>query len=66
MMFRLLSWAMIRLYGGDGMMALLFAERVILGKTAWEDVPNSLKAQTYAELKISGAEHLAGDYVPGK
>ena len=46
------------------MMALLFAQRVILGKTAFEDVPNSLKPAVYEHLLDSGVEFLAGDYKP--
>ena len=46
------------------MMAILFAQRVILEKTAFEDVPNTLKPGVYAELKLCGLEFLAGDYVP--
>ena len=46
------------------MMALLFAQRVILGKTAFEDVPSTLKPQVYEHLVDSGVEFLAGDYQP--
>lgn len=46
------------------MMSLFFAQRVILGKTAFEDVPDSLKPGTYEHLKDSGVEFLAGDYQP--
>ncbi|MFJ7934821.1 hypothetical protein [Sporosarcina sp. NPDC096371] len=44
------------------MMALLFAQRVILGKTQFEEVPNSLKLGVYKELVDSGVKFLAGDY----
>lgn len=37
--------------GGVDMMALLFAQRVILGKTEFEDVPAKLKEQV-AEILI--------------
>ncbi|WLR54827.1 hypothetical protein LC048_20900 [Mesobacillus subterraneus] len=46
------------------MMALFFAQRVILGKTAFQDVPDSLKPAVYEHLKDSGVEYLAGDYQP--
>ncbi|WP_165767545.1 hypothetical protein [Tetzosporium hominis] len=46
------------------MMSILFAQRVILGKTAFEDVPALLKPQVYGHLKDSGVEFLAGDYQP--
>lgn len=46
------------------MMAMLFAQRVILEKTRFEDVPNSLKTQVYEILTESGVEFLAGDYTP--
>ena len=46
------------------MMALLLAQRVILGKMEFETVPSSLKPGVYEHLKDSGVEFLAGDYVP--
>lgn len=46
------------------MMALLFTQRVILGKTEFKDVPDSLKPAVYEHLVDSGVEHLAGDYQP--
>ena len=44
------------------MMALFFAQRVILGKTEFNDVPSTLKPSVYENLKDSGVEFLAGDY----
>lgn len=44
------------------MMALFFAQRVILGKTEFNDVPSTLKPAVYENLKDSGVEFLAGDY----
>jgi hypothetical protein len=64
MIVRFLIFILIKLLGDDVMMALLFAQRVILGKTAFEDVPESLKPQVYDHLKDSGVEFLAGDYQP--
>ena len=46
------------------MMAMLFAQRVILGKTAFEAVPKSLQPQVYVLLVESGVEFLAEDYLP--
>lgn len=46
------------------MMALLLAQRIILEKLTFEQVPSSLKAQVYEILKESGVESLAGDYKP--
>lgn len=46
------------------MMALLLAQRVILGKMTFAEVPNSLKPQVYEDLEDSGVEFLAGDYQP--
>jgi hypothetical protein len=46
------------------MMAMLFAQRVILGKTEFRAVPESLKPQVYVLLVESGVEFLAGEYLP--
>lgn len=46
------------------MMALLFAQRVILGKTEFEEVPAKLKEQVYEHLVDSGVEFLANGYTP--
>lgn len=40
------------------MMAMFFAQRVILGKTAFEDVPPALKAGTAEVLIDSGLPEL--------
>lgn len=45
--------------GGDVMMAMLFAQRVILGKTAFKDVPATLKAQVKEILIECGLGELA-------
>ena len=45
-------------------MALLLAERIIIGKLTFEEVPDVLKPQVYQHLKDSGCEFLAGDYTP--
>ena len=46
------------------MIALLLAQRVILEKLEFENVPNVLKPQVYEHLVNSGVEFLAGDYQP--
>jgi hypothetical protein len=64
MMVRFLIKILIKILGDDVMMALLFAQRVILGKTEFKDVPESLKSGVYEHLKDSGVEFLAGNYPP--
>lgn len=46
------------------MISVLLAQRIILDKMTFEQVPNSLKPQVYNHLLDSGVEYLAGDYVP--
>lgn len=60
----LIQKLIIKLLGDENMMALLLAQRIILGKLEFVDVPESLKPQVYDHLKDSGVEFLAGDYVP--
>lgn len=64
MIVRFFIYILIKLLGDEEMMALLFAQRVILGKTNFEDVPSSLKPQVYEHLVDSGVPDLAGDYQP--
>lgn len=45
--------------GGECMMAMFFAQRVILGKTAFKDVPAKLKAQVKELLVDAGLPELA-------
>lgn len=47
--------------GGELMMAMFFAQRVILGKTSFDDVPTALKAATAEILKDSGLAELITD-----
>lgn len=44
--------------GGKNMMAMLFAQRVILGKTSFDEVPASLKAGVAEVLLDSGLPEL--------
>lgn len=46
------------------MMAILLAQRVILGKTDFKDLPSTLQPLVYEVLEESGLEFLAGDYTP--
>lgn len=43
---------------GETMMAMFFAQRVILGKTAYKDVPAKLKAQVKELLVDAGLPEL--------
>lgn len=52
-------YKIIKLFeGGENMMAMFFAQRVILEKTAYKDVPNSLKAGVKEILEESGLGFL--------
>lgn len=44
--------------GGKEMMAMLFAERVILGKTEFNDIPKALKEKVAEVLIDSGLPEL--------
>ena len=63
-LIRVWTYFGIKLIGDEKMMSLLFASRVILEKTKWEDVPATLKQPVYEELLLVGMEFLAGDYEP--
>ena len=54
-------WAMLKILGkvGETMMAMFFAQRVILGKTAFKDVPAKLKDQVRELLVDAGLPELA-------
>ena len=45
--------------GGEVMMAMFFAQRVILEKTAYKDVPKTLKPAVKEILEESGLGFLA-------
>lgn len=66
MIVRFLLNKLMKILGDVEMMALLFAQRVILGKTEFKDVPESLKPAVYEHLVDSGVAELAGDYQPPK
>lgn len=61
---RVLTNLIIKLIGDEIMMAMLFAQRVILGKTLFNDVPATLKPGVYEILVDSGLEFLAEGYAP--
>jgi hypothetical protein len=64
MLRNMLTNLIINFLGDDVMMAMLFAQRVILEKNTFEQVPNTLKPQVYEILVECGMEFLAGDYKP--
>lgn len=49
---------MSRLKGGEDMMAMFFAQRVILGKTAFAEVPATLQPPVKDILEDSGLGFL--------
>ncbi len=57
-MITVLYWIMSKLEGGDVMMAMFFAQRVILGKTKYTEVPSTLKPGVKEILVDSGLEFL--------
>ena len=64
-LFRHLLYKLIT-KGDEVMMAMLFAQRVILGKTAFADVPRTLKQQVADILVESGLPELVTEeeYLP--
>lgn len=59
MITRFLFWLLLHLEGGDTMMAMFFAQRVILGKTQFNEVPASLQEGVKEILVDSGLGFLA-------
>lgn len=55
---------LIKILGGEDMMIILLASRVILGRNDFSEIPDVLKPKVYEELKANGCEFLAGDYEP--
>lgn len=58
MITRFLLWLLLHLEGGDTMMAMFFAQRVILEKTKYSEVPSSLQAGVKEILEDSGLGFL--------
>ena len=57
---------LLRIFFGSGddlMLAMFFAQRILLGKTAFADVPAKLKDQVREILVESGLEELAVETV---
>lgn len=57
-------WGLFLLFLGEGgeiMMAMFFAQRVILGKTEFKNVPAKLKPQVKELLVESGLPELADE-----
>lgn len=48
------------------MMALFMAQRVILGKVDFAELPEVLKPAVYEHLEDSGLAFMAGDYKPAQ
>lgn len=53
------NWIQLYFKGGEEMMAMFFAQRVILEKTAYKDVPSTLKPLVKEILEESGLGFLA-------
>jgi len=58
-MYNIIIKILIYLLGGETMMAMFFAQRVILEKTAYKDVPSTLKPTVKEILEDSGLGFLA-------
>lgn len=60
-MIRGIIWSLIINFmskGGKEMMAIFFAQRVVLGKTTFADVPQVLKASVAENLIDSGLDFM--------
>ena len=53
------NWIQLYFKGGEEMMTMFFAQRVILEKTAYKDVPSTLKPLVKEILEESGLGFLA-------
>jgi len=58
-MMRFLKWVVLYFKGGETMMAMFFAQRVILGKTQFSEVPSTLQPGVKEILVESGLDFLA-------
>ena len=54
-----LSWIKLYTKGGEEMMVMFLATRVVLGKLEFKDVPDVLKEKVKEELEINGLGFLA-------
>lgn len=57
-MANLWTWLSIKLFGGEDMMAMLWAQQIILGKKTFAQVPRLLKEKVREILIDSGCEDL--------
>lgn len=58
-MMRFFKWVVLYFKGGEIMMAMFFAQRVILGKTQYSEVPSTLQPGVKEILEDSGLGFLA-------
>lgn len=58
-MSRFLYWVMSKMKGGEDMVAMFLAQRIILGKLTFAEVPESLKPAVREILIDSGLPELA-------
>lgn len=58
--------ALILMKGGEDMMAMFFAQRIILGKIKFSRVPDKLKPRVREILVECGCEDLIDDEAAGK
>lgn len=54
-----LSWIKLYMKGGEEMMVMFLATRIVLGKLEFKDVPDVLKEKVKEELEINGLGFLA-------
>lgn len=54
-----LSWIKLYTKGGEEMMVMFLATRVVLGKLEFKDVPDVLKEKVKEELELNGLGFLA-------
>ena len=54
-----LSYIKLYMKGGEKMMVMFLATRVVLGKLEFKDVPDVLKEKVKEELEINGLGFLA-------
>lgn len=58
MIARFLFWLLLKLEGSEDMTALFFAQRIILNKLTYKEVPSTLKEGVKEVLIDSGLEFL--------
>lgn len=58
MITRFLLWVLLKLEGGGNVIEMFFAQRVILGKTEYNEVPSTLKEGVKEIIVDSGLGFL--------